>query len=167
MIDQPRYAEWVRLSHRTARFETFMVVAVQGLGRLDAVLTAKDDHYLGLSDKERDEFEVSLDLTDRFTESYLWVLGAYEIIRSIDQRCRADISLVSDSTHVRSAKEYFERVRIPLAKFEPARRFRATDSRIAYPSIDRRYGIAWQVADQTFISRGELSERFLGLLRSL
>lgn len=167
MIDQPRYAEWVRLSHRTARFEKFMVVTVQGLGKFDAKLIARDAEYLCLSEKEREEFAVSLELTDRFTDSYLWVLGAYEIIRAIDQRCRTDSSLVENSVPIRDAKHSFERVRIPLAKFEAARRFSDTDSTIAYPILSRDYGIAWQVADDVFISRRELSECFIELLRKL
>ena len=167
MIDQPRYAEWVRLSHRTARFEAFMVNTVQGLGKFDAKLIAQDAAYLSLSDEQRGEFDVSLKLTDRFTDSYLWVLGAYEIIRAMDQRCRADSSLVGDPELLRDARRLFERVRVPLAKFEAARRYSDTDSTVAYPSLNRDHGIAWQVAEDVFISRGELSECFLELLRKL
>lgn len=167
MIDQPRYAEWVRLSHRTARFETFMVVTVQGLGKLDAKLVAQDKAYLNLTDEQQNEFRVSIELTDRFISSYLWVLGAYELIRVIDQKCRADKSLISNPRIVSDAKAAFERIRIPLAKFESARRYRDTDSTVAYPSLDRVHGIAWQIAEDVYISRGELSERFLNLLREL
>lgn len=167
MIDQPRYAEWVRLSHRTARFEAFMVVAVQGLGKLDAKLMAQDAAYLSLSDKQREEIDVSLELTDRFTDSYLWVLGAYEIIRAMDQRCRTDNSLAGNTAPLRDAKHFFERVRVPLAKFEAAHRYRDTDSTVAYPSLKRDHGIAWQVSKDVFISRWELSECFLDLLRKV
>lgn len=167
MIDQSRYAEWVRLSHRTARFEKFMVVTVQGLGKFDAKLMARDAAYLGLSEEKREEWDISLDLTDRFTDSYLWVLGAYEIIRAIDQRCLADPSLIENFASIRDAKHFFERVRIPLAKFEAARRFSDTDSTIAYPSLTLEHGIAWQVANDVFISRGELSECFIELLRKM
>lgn len=167
MIDQPRYAEWVRLSHRTARFETFMVPTVQGLGKFDAKLIARDSAYIKLSQRQREEIDVSLELTDRFTDSYLWVLGAYEIIRTMDQRCRIDSTLVADHVLIRNAKHFFERVRVPLAKFEAARRHTDTDSTIAYPSLNREHGIAWQVAEGVFISRRELSECLMELLRKL
>lgn len=169
MIDQPRYAEWVRLSHRTAKFQTLMAVTIQGLGKFDAKLIAEDLHYLGLPDTERLADERSMELTDRFISSYLWVLGAYEVIRTIDQCCRSDDSLLDTEQvcRVRSAKHLFGRVRVPLAKFESARRFSETDSTVAYPSLSREHGIAWQVAENVFIARGELSDCFLNLLREL
>ena len=167
MIDQPRYSEWVRLSHRTATFETFMVPTIQGLGKLDAQLKFEDEAFLRLSEKERESIDVSLKLTERFTYSYLWVLGAYEIIRTMDQKCRADSSLVTKHNDVTDSKHYFERVRIPLAKFESARRYKETDSTIAYPSLNREHGIAWQVSENLFISRLELSECFINLLRGI
>lgn len=108
MIDQPRYAEWARLSHRAAGFETFIVIAIQGLGKLDAQLTARDAAFLKLPQAKRESIEVSGDLTERFTSSYLWVLGVYEIVRTLDQRCREDPSLVSEVTAriIRDAKAH-------------------------------------------------------------
>lgn len=169
MIDQTRYAEWVRLSHKTAKFQAFMAFTIQGLGKFDAKLMAEDRHYLSLPEAERLGIERSMELTDRLISSYLWVLGAYEVIRSIDQCCREDSSLLNGEqiNNVESVKHLFERVRVPLAKFEPARRFSETDSAVAYPSLSRERGIAWQVADGVFIARGELSECFLKLLREL
>lgn len=169
MIDQPRYAEWVRLSHRTGRFEVFMVVVVQGLGKLDAVLTAQDAAYLTLPQRERESVENSLDLTDRFTYSYLWVLGAYEIVRSMDQRCRQTPSPVDDTAAklIRDTKHALERVRVPLAKFEAARRFSDTDTTVAFPALDPQHGIAWCVADGVFVTRKELSECFMSMLRAI
>jgi hypothetical protein len=170
MIDQPRYSEWVKLSHRLSRFEQFMIVAVQGLGQIDAKLAAQDRAFLALPEKERkSNFQVSLDLTERFTLSYLWVLGTYEIVRSVDQRCRENTSLASSQIQdrVRDSKRLFERVRIPLAKFEAASRHAATDSTVAFPAIDRTHGIAWHIAAGTFITREELAQNFLHLLQAL
>jgi len=169
VIDQPRYAEWVRLSHRAAKFEKFMTPAIQGLGKMDAVLTAKDAAYLQLPQRERESFERSIELTERFTESYLWVLGAYEIIRTMDQRVRESAGLVDQtgSQLIRDAKHKFERVRIPLAKFEAARRHSDTDSAVAFPALNPQHGIAWCVADNVFVTRRELSECFMALLRAV
>jgi hypothetical protein len=146
-----------------------MVVAVQGLGKLDAVLTAQDAAYVQLSQTERDSFQKSLELTDRFTQSYLWVLGVYEIIRSIDQRCRENQSLVDAATAqlVCDTKHAFERVRVPLAKFEPARRFSDTDTTVAFPAFDPQQGIAWRVAETVFVTRRELSACYMTMLRAM
>lgn len=157
------------LSHRAAHFETFIVIAIQGLGKVDAQLTARDAAFLKLPQGRRESIEVSGDLTERFTSSYLWVLGAYEIIRTLDQRCREDPSLVSEETAriIRDAKHKFERVRMPLAKFKPARRFKETDTAVAFPALHREHGIAWCVADNVVVARKELSDCFMTVMQSL
>jgi hypothetical protein len=59
-----------------------------------------------------------------------------------------------------------ERLRIPLTKMETARRF-PTDSMIAYPTVTRDFGIAWHVAQDTYITRRELSDQLLDFLAEL
>lgn len=64
-------------------------------------------------------------------------------------------------------KHEIERLRIPLAKFEPARRF-ATDSPIAYPALmGRDLGVAWHLGPDTFVSRRELSDALLSLVEDI
>lgn len=169
VIDQARYAEWVRLSHRLAKFQTFMVVTAQGLGKLDAELMAQDREYLQKPESERLNIQNSLDFHDRIVTSYLWVLGAYELIRSINQICEKDLTLLDSENlnKVRSAKLFFARVRVPLAKFEPAAKFKDTDSAIAYPALSYEHGIAWKVSTEVFIARGELSECLINLFREI
>ena len=169
-IDQPRYAEWVRLSHRLSPFEAFMIVAVQGLGKIDAQLTAQDQEFLSVRTENESSIESSLELTDRFTQSYLWVLGAYEIIRAVDQRCRENAPSCIDASLVeaiKATKVFFERVRVPLAKFEAANKFKNTDSAIAFPALHPGDGIAWRVAHDIYITRQSMSDMFIGLLRKM
>ena len=40
-----RYAEWTGLSHRLERFELFMAVFAQNLGRRDRDLNVREDEY--------------------------------------------------------------------------------------------------------------------------
>ena len=63
-----------------------------------------------------------------------------------------------------SLKKEFNRLRIPLAKMEPASAHKETDSHIAYPAINRQKGIAWQVAQNVYITRQELADRLLAAL---
>lgn len=148
-----------------------MVPAVQGLGRLDAELAAADAAFMSLSESERVRFQAEnmFDLVDRFTRSYLWVLGAYEIVRSLDQRAhsRAVPMTRAQQEKLKETKRRFERIRMPLAKFEPARRHQDTDNVVAFPSMHRQYGISWKLAPDTFISREELSCEFRSLLEAL
>jgi hypothetical protein len=59
-----------------------------------------------------------------------------------------------------------ERLRISLVKMETARRFPVDDT-IAYPIISRDFGLAWHVAQDTYISRRELSDQLLDFLADL
>jgi hypothetical protein len=120
MHEHERASSWVPLSRCIEKFEPFMIVAVQGLGRLDASLATQDATFLALSESERLAVQSAnpFALSERLTLSYLWVLGAYELVRAIDEKCRNDPSLVSEAqaAHIKQTKVEFERVRIPLAK---------------------------------------------------
>ena len=100
--------------------------------------------------------------------SYLWVLGAYEAIRTLDQRFR-DMNSAAAQRHQASTKlkHLYERQRVPLAKLEPSNRHCATDYAFPRPGIDEGHGIAWEVACDVVISRSQLSDDFLSLLESL
>ena len=156
----PRINRWVYASHTAAKYEPFMVPGIQGLGRLDHDLYEKDE----LLARNPMALSSSSDLgalSYHITMSYLWVLGAYEIIRSIQQRNK-DTGLSDEKLTALLRK--FERLRMPLAKFEPANRHKNTDSKIAYPALNELNGITWQISDEIFISRGELANEFLSLL---
>ena len=152
-----RFERWVKASFVTARYEDHIPVTIQGLGRIDQLLYAEDQRLVS---QPLENAEPSA-LTLHITLSHLWVLGAYEALRTIHQRCREGTGV---DEPVRDVLRRFERLRIPLAKFEPSGRHRETDTKIAYPAINAQYGVAWQVANDVFIPRGELSDEFLVLL---
>ncbi len=131
-----RLERWVRASHGLAPIESHMTIVLQGLGRVDCRLIPEDKQFLQLSQEERETIEQSISMSDRFTYSYLWVLGAYELVRTLDQRCHADPALLGNNltTRVRELKHSMERLRMPLAKMETANRYPSDDS-IAWPSI--------------------------------
>lgn len=166
--DEARFEKWVVLSRCVQRVEPFMMVAIQGLGRLDSELATADREFLQMSEEERIRFQVEnpLELADRVTRSYLWVLGAYEIIRALDQRCRLGVISATEaqSRIARETKHRFERIRMPLAKFEAALRHVDTDSSVAFPALHLTQGVAWRVADETFVSREALAQDFRSLL---
>ncbi len=55
------------------------------------------------------------------------------------------------------ANRRFARVRVPLAKMEPASKFSGEDGPIAYPGLKRGSGVAWQLNPTTIVTRRELS----------
>ena len=165
-MEESRHERWIKASISTAKFDPFMVPTIQGLGRLDISLIEQDSAFLNNFDKNKDDINASLELSDRITVSYLWVLGAYEAIRTMGQRIRENENLVSEemATSFRNVKNTFNRLRVPLAKMEATRAHRNTDSHIAYPGLNLDIGISWKINESTFISRRELSDQLLTLL---
>src|SRR5512146_2174473 len=84
----PRYAGWVSVSHGVDAFAAVLAVFIQGLGKIDAKLVHDDEAFRALPPDIRGTVQESIRLTDRFTLSHLWVLGAYEATRTIDERVR-------------------------------------------------------------------------------
>ena len=163
-----RLNKWITYSHKLAKIEPFMVPVVQGLGRLDVKIINYEDRFIKVL-IEKPTIEDSLQLTDCFTYSYLWVLGTYEIIRTMDQRCGENANLLDRNLNnsIKNLKYKFERIRIPLAKMEPAKRHKDTDSRIAYPALHPDLGISWRISEKEYIARRELSDDFLSLIEKL
>lgn len=160
-FDAERYKRWINVSHKLAKFGPFFIVTVQGLGKLDSKLLKEDELLVS-----RGATSSPLgDMSDHITISYLWVLGAYEVVRSICQRAGKEVDVLPEQTErLKQLKRKFERLRVPLAKFEAANKHRTTDSCVAYPGVNTQLGIAWQLSQDTWIARRELSDSMLELL---
>ena len=134
---------WIQASHGFAGLEKFMVPVLQGLGRLDCDLISEDDRFAHLSELERGAIQENIELTSRFTLSYLWVLVRC-FVRTIAQRCNADANIFGEilTNRIRALK--IRSGACDATGQNGARRKEsATDYPIAYPAINRRYGIAW------------------------
>lgn len=163
---EERFERWLKVSIGLARFDPFIPNLVQSLGKMDATLCEMD---VSLVEKYKQGGNANEDyelIQGHLTHSYLWVLGSYEVIRTLTQSIKENKS--DDPAEVlerfQNAKKRFARLRIPLAKFEAAKAHNKTDYKIAYPGFDYQVGIAWQVSDDVVISRQELSDLFLETL---
>src|SRR5262249_35109155 len=164
MLDD-RYRRWLDASSAASAIEQFMVPLVQGLGRFDCHLIREEARFAALSQEESSSSRETALLADRFTLSYFWVLAAYELIRTLDQRLRIGATAMTDefATRIAALKRKMERLRTPLVKMETPRRF-PTESTMAYPSISPGFGVAWHVAEDMYVTRRELSDQLLGFL---
>lgn len=164
MEDHLRYEEWVKVSLTTAQFDKHFMSLIQQLGRIDTKLVEEDKEYLA---KPKDKRETDDELGDRITLSYLWVIGTYESIRTMAQRIKDRSAAVSEDLENQFylVRDYFNRIRVPLAKMEPSKKHKDTDSHIAYPGVHKEYGISWKLNEDTIITRIELSDMFLDLLK--
>ncbi|WP_448675035.1 hypothetical protein [Enterobacter hormaechei] len=166
VIYEERFERWLKVSIGLARFDPFLPSLVQSLGKMDATLCETD---VSLVEKYKQGGNANEDyemIQGHLTHSYLWILGSYEVIRTLTQSIQENKS--DDPAEVlerfQNAKKRFARLRIPLAKFEAAKAHNKTDFKIAYPGFAYQIGIAWQVSDDVVISRQELSDLFLETL---
>lgn len=99
--------------------------------------------------------------------SYTWILSAYELVRTINQRLDSRYSDSAFVSKFSELKKEFARIRIPLAKFEPAKKHKATDYTFPRGCMQPGRGLCWAVADNVVISRTELSDALIALLLDL
>jgi hypothetical protein len=168
LASKERFTRWCKASALTVPFEKFMEIVVQGLGKVDCQLIHDHRRYSNLSQAEKISVQEVNKLNDNYTLSYLWVLGAYEIVRTMSQRVRNDPRLLASAPtgELQSLKRLFERLRIPLAKMEPSKKH-PRDAPIAYPAFHADLGISWRLGQNLFISRRELADALLKFLESL
>lgn len=152
---------WISASVNIACIERFMIPLVQGIGRQDLILRNSDGQIIERLKQGLPDIETALKITEQSTLSYMWVLAAYELLRTVNQRLVEASSQYEET--VRSAKHQFERLRVPLAKMEPARRF-PDDSSIAFPTLSRESGFSWVLGAGVVISRADLSMLLLTTL---
>lgn len=99
-------------------------------------------------------------------ESYLWVLSAYEVVRTLSQRADQNDGLFNASVaeKIRKTKHKLEEVRIPLAKLEPRRGNKGETALALGGQFGNSYG--WIVEPGgKFYSRLALAEAVLELLK--
>jgi len=164
---EARNERWLKVSIGLGRFEQTMWPLVLQLGRLDTRLIQADEVWPDRFFGPKLSYEDSNALHEHITQSYLWVLGAYEFIRTLCDRVSLDDPQMTPP-EVRDilveVKNRFNRVRVPLAKMEAAAKHAHEDSPIAYPGIKRGMGVAWILNRSTGVTRRELSDALLEAL---
>jgi len=163
-----RYQRWIDASSASSAVEPSMIPLVQGLGRFDCHFIQEETRFAALNQEQASSAREKTLLTDRVTLSYFWVLAAYELVRTLDQRWRIGATTLPDEfgSRVTALKRRMDRLRMPLVKLETARRF-PTDGTLAYPIISRDFGVAWHIAQDTYVTRRELADQLLNFLADL
>ena len=142
-----------------------MGLLFNNLGRLDCKIIELDRNVIAEA-QSLSEGGHAYNTTESLSLSYFWVLGAYELVRVLDQRAEEGDPFCSRNfPKVKELKHEFERIRIPLAKLEASRRNKTTDFQTAIPIFDLiKEGTSWIVAPNVAISRRELADKLLDQL---
>jgi hypothetical protein len=116
---------WVRASYAIGKlgedpFGGYIAFEIQSLGRLDVRLRDQDPRIASLV--EDPPSEVTFELNDYLDLSRLWVLSSYELVRTLSACIPAGLWTPDREIGalLTAIKQDFTRLRIPLAKFEPA-----------------------------------------------
>lgn len=101
--------------------------------------------------------------------SYLWVLGAYELVRTIDDLFRKNPGFVCPDVkkETERVKQLFARLRVPLVKLQPAHSHKSTDFSVPTPAVQGWRGAAWEIAPEPFVARRDLSDALLSLFKEI
>lgn len=182
-MKEQRQNLWLGGAHALHAIHPEWVGYVQQLAHLDKELQDKEDLYLqtahiypgitysNLADKEYvGRFADRVQSRSRDTTmAQLWVLGCYEIVRTIKEYIDKNPGFVEDGIkdEILETKRQFERIRMPLAKLQPFRKTRDTDYPFAFPGYTDTAGMAWRVSPDCIIKRAALAERFAIMLDKL
>jgi len=162
-----RNERWLKVSIGLGRLEQTMWPLVLQLGRLDTRLIQADEAWPDRFFEPKLSYQDSSALDEHITLSDLWVLGAYEFIRTLCDRVSTDDEEMTPATVrdiLQDVKHRFARVRMPLAKMEAAAKHANEDGPIAYPGVLRGVGVAWQLNPNVIVTRRGLADALLEAL---
>ena len=159
-----RLSRWQSTLIVVDKIDNNISIIVNQLAKLDSKLVNWSKRH---GPKSKIDKEILDDFEEYLTISYLWVLGAYEIIRTIHQACiKNNIFPQETLKEIKDTKDYFARLRMPLAKLEPEKYHKHTDHSIAFPHNTQK-GIGWLLGKGLCITRIALSDKFLELLETM
>ncbi|WP_299555475.1 hypothetical protein [uncultured Tateyamaria sp.] len=101
------------------------------------------------------------DFTDYYDNFWFWVLGAFEVIRTLDQH--SDCFREKKMEELREIKRELKRVRIPFAKQELANNGRPIFAELSVIGFDK--GMKFEISGSV-VDSGDLVEATMGFLES-
>jgi hypothetical protein len=168
---QQRLTRWTKVSHFLPITDIWLTSFLQGAGWLDIDLLGQlpviEEIYKRqqLTPTPVTDAEI-IRFNSHIYQNFLWVLAAYEFIRTLDQACdRATGIPLTRKKSIKVLKHKMERIRMPLAKLEPANRYPA-DFRVALPTWQPGKGVGWFVDQTVLILRVDLSDAMLSTLET-
>lgn len=157
----------MKVSVGLGRFEQEMMWGIQQIGRIDVRLIQADEEWTKRFATDALSPDETTAVGEHITACQHWILGAYEFIRTLCDRLNDDdIEKTPEDVRQRAeeVKHKFARLRMPLAKMEPASKFSKEDWSSAKPGRLPGKGMSWKVNETTAISRIELSDALLEVL---
>jgi hypothetical protein len=173
-----RKNDWVNFALSLKIIDNSLIAFVQGLGRLDESLGRSEDeiktYFINNPNVQdaplvKEWASMRMKRNDAVILAQLWVLGCYEATRTIDQflNSQKPILYLKSAESFKKTKHFHERIRVPLAKLEPAKRWKETDYKIAIPGFSESASMIWKISKDESIARDDLANSFIGSLAIL
>jgi len=166
-MDKNRYSKWIDNSQNLKWIDIILIGEAQGLGKLDVELIEEFSKLKINSriDKER------IAKNRHMVLSQLWVMGAYELIRLINEIIKMQNKINCEAKlKLKEVLTIFTEIRIPLTKFKKSGKTKLY-SQVTWPYYDSKKGIGWKLIDgkskTKIIYRKDLGDSLLELLKQL
>jgi hypothetical protein len=162
-----RAKEWEIKSLNLISVDGRFPAIVRALGRLDSFLRHEDCRAIeDADDQDVPNFNI---IEDYLTLSQLWVFGAYELLRTLCETLKAGVPSISADARERTyqLQQKFARIRMPLAKLEPANNSKGLDELpkgVGVLAKAKEKGWFWQLNNTTYVWRRDLGDELLALL---
>ena len=165
-MNTPCHSRWLIASTAALLIKPEVYGTARMLGKIDVELHDKNTEFRELRNDVASITPSQWEkIHDSAALSHLWILGAFELVRTLNQSLHAETSLPREVTErCRELKHQSERVRMPLAKVEAPNRHHQTDCGVAYLALSATHGLGWKVTDNDFISRDQLGIELLEFL---
>lgn len=170
-MKKTRHSEWLDSSFAFMNIEMLLLGEVQALGELDIELIEEFSKI-----KINSKLEEDLRRKRRYLLlSKLWVLGAYELIRFLND-INKKRKFLNEATkkQLGNVLSDFTKVRVPLAKFQKAGKNKTLYDGVADSFFDSDKGVGWKVYSHTntelkkeIFYRNDLGDLLLNLLKEI
>lgn len=170
-MEKERYSKWLNSSFAFMNIEMLLLGEVQALGELDIELIEEFPNM-----KLDSKLDEDLRRKRRYLLlSKLWVLGAYELIRFLnDLNKKRNFLDDSRKNKLKEVLATFSKIRVPLAKFQKAGKDKSLYDGVADSFIDLKKGVGWKVysheknkLEKKIFYRNDLGDSLLELLEDV
>lgn len=172
-MNNDRHKEWLSNTGGISQIDMILLNDALGLGDLDSELVREFPELKINSNLEEDQIRVFRHITI----SRLWVLGAYELIRTINEITSRKKNEINPEV-IRKIKDnlrLFGKIRVPLVKLEKEGQHGQLFSGVASKrELDEFKGLGWRIVSkgkknlevETFY-RKDLGDSLLDLFKTL
>ncbi|OIO80831.1 hypothetical protein AUJ84_02500 [Candidatus Pacearchaeota archaeon CG1_02_32_132] len=170
-MEKDRQFEWMNSSFAFMNIEMPLLGEVQALGELDIELIEEFSNI-----KINPILEEDLKRKRRYLLlSKLWVLGAYELIRFLnDLNKKRNFLEDENKTKLKEILTIFSKVRVPLAKFQKSGGDKTLYDGVADSFINPDKGVGWKIYShekkelkEEIFYRNDLGNSLLDLLKEM